>query len=403
MSVAADSRCTNPTVRKEFRELSENERQAYISAVVCLHNSPSKIAGVGSTSRFDDVARTHLMVLGAAHASATFLPWHRALIHAYTVVMKEDCGYTGPMVYWDWSVDSQALEQSPLWSPSYFGGDGDPKNSYCISTGQFVNITTTFSRKSCITRRLGGLDNLGSSFSPELIRLIITTNKSFPNMHGNIEWGPHANIHEGIGGTMADVSLSANDPIFMLHHCNVDRLWWMWQQYNPNTALTYSGTLSNGSIASVTQIMDMFNLLNVTWTVEDVLNSTKGSPLCYVYSNSIAGGVDVQSVSIAPLPTSVSTTPLPTSVSTTPLPTSVLASTTTLPISSNVIISTPPVILTSTYSVPVVPVSTTYTSPSLASKTNDPNAKGAVKNSAWEINHESLMIAALVPLAHFWL
>ena len=23
---------------------------------------------------------------------------------------------------------------------------------------------------------------------------------------------------------------SALDPIFMMHHCNIDRIWWMWNQ-----------------------------------------------------------------------------------------------------------------------------------------------------------------------------
>nr|KAJ3417973.1 hypothetical protein HK105_000526 [Polyrhizophydium stewartii] len=85
-------------VRREFRELSETQRQEYISAVQCLRSKPSKISGIGSSSRFQDMTYTHSMALATAHATAIFLPWHRALLHAYTIVLEEDCGYTGPMV-----------------------------------------------------------------------------------------------------------------------------------------------------------------------------------------------------------------------------------------------------------------------------------------------------------------
>lgn len=54
-----------------------------------------------------------------------------------------------------------------------------------------------------------------------------------------------------IGGNMVDQT-SPNDPIFFLHHANVDRLWAMWQDYHGQTAVTsysapehYEGRLLN--------------------------------------------------------------------------------------------------------------------------------------------------------------
>ena len=43
---------------------------------------------------------------------------------------------------------------------------------------------------------------------------------------------PHTAGHGGVGGTMLDVVGSPNDPLFFLHHTNLDRLWWVWQQAN---------------------------------------------------------------------------------------------------------------------------------------------------------------------------
>ena len=48
---------------------------------------------------------------------------------------------------------------------------------------------------------------------------------------------PHNNVHDiigGSGGTMSEVPISAYDPLFWLHHCNVDRFFynWMFNQTN---------------------------------------------------------------------------------------------------------------------------------------------------------------------------
>jgi len=40
---------------------------------------------------------------------------------------------------------------------------------------------------------------------------------------------------------MKNVSISPNDPVFFLHHCNVDRIWGIWQEKNPS-----QGYLPNG-------------------------------------------------------------------------------------------------------------------------------------------------------------
>ncbi|MBV2154875.1 tyrosinase family protein [Kitasatospora sp. SUK 42] len=44
---------------------------------------------------------------------------------------------------------------------------------------------------------------------------------------GDLEMVPHNMIHGGVGGWMG-LMVSARDPIFFLHHSNIDRLWWIW-------------------------------------------------------------------------------------------------------------------------------------------------------------------------------
>ncbi len=43
-----------------------------------------------------------------------------------------------------------------------------------------------------------------------------------------LEFGPHNSVHGAIGGNMGDTATAGNDPVFWLHHANVDRLWDAW-------------------------------------------------------------------------------------------------------------------------------------------------------------------------------
>jgi hypothetical protein len=38
--------------------------------------------------------------------------------------------------------------------------------------------------------------------------------------------GIHGSVHIWVGGTMSDAAVSPADPVFWLHHANLDRLWW---------------------------------------------------------------------------------------------------------------------------------------------------------------------------------
>jgi tyrosinase len=44
-----------------------------------------------------------------------------------------------------------------------------------------------------------------------------------PGSATELEFNPHNSVHQAIGGNMAVIALSARDPIFFLHHANVDR------------------------------------------------------------------------------------------------------------------------------------------------------------------------------------
>jgi tyrosinase len=55
---------------------------------------------------------------------------------------------------------------------------------------------------------------------------------SFQMFQPTIEGAVHASVHNAVGGDMAGAA-SPTDPLFWLHHANLDRLWSQWQAKNP--------------------------------------------------------------------------------------------------------------------------------------------------------------------------
>jgi tyrosinase len=72
--------------------------------------------------------------------------------------------------------------------------------------------------------------------------------------------GIHGSVHIWVGGTMSDASVSPADPVFWLHHANLDRLWWVW--YN-----SPQGNHENPPLTGADAVMDPW-----TYTEADVRN-----------------------------------------------------------------------------------------------------------------------------------
>jgi tyrosinase len=45
---------------------------------------------------------------------------------------------------------------------------------------------------------------------------------------GELEVTPHGSVHSDVGGFMGGFATAGLDPLFWLHHCNIDRLWEVW-------------------------------------------------------------------------------------------------------------------------------------------------------------------------------
>jgi tyrosinase len=62
-----------------------------------------------------------------------------------------------------------------------------------------------------------------------------------PGFNQALDQGLHGNVHVFVGNAqgMGQIPWAANDPVFWMHHCNIDRLWVRWNaspHANPGTA-----------------------------------------------------------------------------------------------------------------------------------------------------------------------
>ena len=189
-----------------------------------------------------------------AHNHWFFLPWHRAyLLEFEDVVRAHIRDLDGPadewaLPYWNYTdlaadrrraglplplrgeilpddvdvpgvTEDGGVRPNPLFVPVRFGADEPPPGaSLTWASGTSALLRPHYANQQD-TRRVsfgGGViedpDN-PAQWHDESVEL------------GQLDAQPHGSVHNQVNGAMALFQTAALDPVFWLHHCNVDRLW----------------------------------------------------------------------------------------------------------------------------------------------------------------------------------
>ncbi|MFE9995151.1 tyrosinase family protein [Streptomyces avermitilis] len=198
---------------------------------------------------YDGYIKQHSQIGYNGHMGPAFLPWHREFLRRFEQdLQKVTPGLAVP--YWDWTTDSSP--HASIWGDNCMGGDGrdgDRKvmtGRFAFEAGKWVCLKIDIGA-NYLTRELGV--HIGSLPTAQDVADCLqitpydsapwdTTSK--PSFRNQLEgWiGPniHNRVHEWVGGHMRPLS-SPNDPVFWLHHANIDRLWAQWQYEHSD--LTY--------------------------------------------------------------------------------------------------------------------------------------------------------------------
>ncbi|CAK3961185.1 Di-copper centre-containing [Lecanosticta acicola] len=257
-------------------------------------------------SRWDDFAWTHYQVGFIAHDAACFLSWHRWFIALFESSLRTDCGYSGPMPYWDWTLDWEHPELASIFDDKFgLGGNGDKMHTstadgaWCVESGPFAGAQIPFDYSAvageevflnaqgqntsfCLSRKFA----LGNSFdasqlAPQHVSWVLSQ-RGYVKFLMELEEGPHNTIPFGINGTFLTL-YAPEDPIFFLHHMQLDRLWWSWQKSRPENARAYNGpsTSQTTAVAKLTDSLPFGNLSEDV-IVKDIIDTKRGR-LCYEY------------------------------------------------------------------------------------------------------------------------
>lgn len=229
----------------------------------------------------------------SAHRGPAFLPWHREFLYRFEKDLQRVSGNSDMgLPYWDWEVDGDMpvadQPNQPVWD--LVGGTGVavdvglPEPIFVVADPPFgipiadLSNPDTFSPdnplltltareeivngkvrvtllRSVLMRRLGqNADWPALPTSAEVqAALEVDAYDAFPwneasdntaSFRNILEGWPgttgmpiglHNRVHVWIGGSMGP-GTSPNDPIFFLHHANVDRIWALWEPSGGNNA-----------------------------------------------------------------------------------------------------------------------------------------------------------------------
>ena len=139
--------------------------------------------------------------------------------------------------------------------------------------GPFANTTLHFGP----VFPLGNRNRTGLEYSPHCMTrdFLQTLSKQFlsresvdnllsqptlADFRSTLDAGIHFAGHSGVGGYMSDIFTSPQDPVFYFHHCQIDRLWTVWQEQSLATrlnAVSDTTTYSNSkcSACALTEIV----------------------------------------------------------------------------------------------------------------------------------------------------
>ncbi|QRV90444.1 tyrosinase [Ceratobasidium sp. AG-Ba] len=303
------------------------------------------IAPVSEQSSYhDDLVYAHMNLNPIIHFTGLFLPWHRQValgfrpwpVHRLTMTVSVSTYTNGPMLC-ESNADTKALlhvnwdtenfEKSAIWDKDRkygLGGFGDPNDDHTVKTGG-LDMTLAYPIRHKLRRQYSPYPFVGgpfpfpnisavSTFTPQEVRKVLATQSgNFTAFQYSMErfLGMHGAVHVIVGGDLSGScpkgssntsvcpvegapTFSANEPMFHMHHGNVDRLWWLWQEKNQLNKQAFRG----GSVQNISNL-DQFPNGQPPWlnknsiiptagmykeySIMDVMDTRKW-PLCYVYA-----------------------------------------------------------------------------------------------------------------------
>jgi tyrosinase len=226
------------------------------------------------------------------HGSWYFVPWHRGYLIALEAQIRAAVmNLGGPsdwaLPYWNYFGPGDEYKIPPAFTQQTLP-DGTP-NSLFVTARYGPNFDgniyiTTDENADCQndTVYTGGYGGGDTGFSHS------------GGDAGNLESNPHNGVHVDVGGyrnrrnfgLMANPSIAALDPIFYLHHCNIDRMWAAWNANRNDNPTDPNWLAGPAAVGEREFAMPMPDGSSWVYTPNDVKSL---SQLNYIYDNLTTG------------------------------------------------------------------------------------------------------------------
>lgn len=279
------SAATTPHVRRNIWTLPSGDQtvEEYAQAVAIMKGRPAQ----DPTSWTYQAAMhgTHARSVqplwnGCQHGTWFFLAWHRMFIYYFEQIVRAAVVQAGgsadwSLPFWDYGAGGQqATLPAGFRSPTANGSPNplfESARAPGINRGLALSPAVASATRALRASRFVGTSQVGGG---------VTGVAQFSNSTGQLENQPHNVIHDAVGGNgglMSDPDAAAADPIFWIHHANIDRLWFIWngnpRHLNPNdpawTGQSFSFFDAQGQRLSKTptDIVDIIGQLGYTYEV----------------------------------------------------------------------------------------------------------------------------------------
>ncbi len=166
------------------------------------------------------------------HRSWYFLPWHRMLLYRFEEIVRAAVVATGgpadwALPYWNYGLGGRnATLPLAFRQPKLADGSANPlyvgARAPGINSGAALPSAATSPAPALARPHFVGAAEFGGG---------ATVPAQFSTAGGKLEETPHNAIHVLVGGetgVMGNILTAAQDPIFWLHHANIDRIWSLW-------------------------------------------------------------------------------------------------------------------------------------------------------------------------------
>jgi hypothetical protein len=197
-----------PVMRRDIGGLSATDSVivSYRKAIKAMRLLPST-----NPLSWDYQAAIHGTLLSGSHPAWNscehgtyfFWSWHRMYLYWFERIIRKMSGdYGWALPFWNWSSPSERH------LPAVFRD----------TTSELY----TSHRNSAMNSGAGSLPAFDVNYSSAFALA------NFTSASSSLEGTPHGAVHVDVGGWMGSVPTAGQDPIFYLHHCNIDRLWNLW-------------------------------------------------------------------------------------------------------------------------------------------------------------------------------